>query len=191
MNIDPRSLYESMIDAGAVLSGFCGTFLAFRIQREAAYHRQVAVDFASSQAVDVYVGLTRFGCAFLLLCLGSLATCGFGLVFPLLGLAGIPWFLARSAVAVSGVTGALVLLSAYFAAELVHYRIVGKSIAPDATDWRREWPILVGGILLAGLVAAATFNTLAADQQGAGVDPRAASRPGAGYHGRGPVRSLA
>ena len=41
----------------------------------------------------------RFGCAFLLLCLASLGSGLFGLVFPLLGLAGMKWFMARSAMA--------------------------------------------------------------------------------------------
>jgi len=37
--------YEAALTAGAITSGFIGTFLAFRIQREAGYYRQVGAGF--------------------------------------------------------------------------------------------------------------------------------------------------
>ena len=67
-----------MLTAGAILSGFCGTFLAFRIQREAAYYRQPAVDYHGNKGKDVYIGLTHFTSAFLLLALATVCSVTFG-----------------------------------------------------------------------------------------------------------------
>ena len=50
--ITPESaerFFAEVLSAGAILCGFCGTFLSFRIQREAGYYRQVAIDFHSGQ----------------------------------------------------------------------------------------------------------------------------------------------
>ncbi len=67
MPIDPYSFYTATLSAGAILMGFYGTFLAFRIQREANYYRQPALDFGLSEARDVYIGLTHFSSSFLLI----------------------------------------------------------------------------------------------------------------------------
>lgn len=45
-------LSQSLLQAGAILAGFCGTFLAFRIQREASYYRQPVADFDTGRAAD-------------------------------------------------------------------------------------------------------------------------------------------
>lgn len=74
--MDPMSLYSSLLSAGAILAGFCGTFLAFRIQREANYYRQPALDFATGEARDVPIGLTHFTSGLLLLGIASICTAG-------------------------------------------------------------------------------------------------------------------
>ena len=55
-----ESFYTATLSAGAILTGFCGTFLSFRLQREANYYRQVALDFETREARDVFVDLTHF-----------------------------------------------------------------------------------------------------------------------------------
>ena len=57
---DPQGFYTAVLTAGAILTGFAGTFLQFRIQREASYHRQPAVSFEEANAKDVFIGLTHF-----------------------------------------------------------------------------------------------------------------------------------
>ena len=160
MSVDPMALYESLLGAGAILAGFCGTFLAFKIQREAGYFRQPVADFSSGRAKDVHVNLTHFSSSFLLLGLASVAACIFGVVFPLLGLAGVDGVLGWADVAVGGVIGTLVLLAAYFIDELVHYRILSGRLAGDAREWGREWVIVAGGIALAVAAAFLTARQL-------------------------------
>jgi hypothetical protein len=153
MRSDPVGLYSSLLSAGAILAGFCGTFLAFRIQREANYYRQPALDFDTGRARDVYVGLTHFTSGFLLLGMASICTCVFGVVFPLLVLAGSDWFLDHTRVAVAGVVGGLVLLVAYFVNELIHYRVLSSRLVGDAREWGREWIVVVLGIAVAAAMA--------------------------------------
>src|SRR5438067_526276 len=102
---DLEVLFQSLLSVGAILAGFCGTFLAFRIQREAKYSRQ---------------GLAHFTSPLLLLLCASAIICIFGILFPILALAGSQWLLSRSRFAVAGVVAAIVLLAAYFVDELVH-----------------------------------------------------------------------
>jgi hypothetical protein len=51
--------FESVLAAGAILSGFCGTFLSFRINRESNYYRQPALSYEEEKAKDIYIGRTH------------------------------------------------------------------------------------------------------------------------------------
>ena len=110
---DPHSFFETIISAGAILSGFCGTFLAFRIQREASYYSQPALSFDRQEAKDVLIRMTHFTSAFFLLLLGTFSALVFGFLFPLLALAGSAWILARPGLVVGGLVAALVLIGGY------------------------------------------------------------------------------
>jgi len=154
------SFYESVIAAGAILSGFCGTFLSFRIQREANYHRQPALSFEAGQAKDVHIGLTHFTSSFLLLCLGSLCSVVFGFLIPLFALAGPPWAQSCVGTVVAGLVAALVLIGGYFFDELVHYRILSGRLVDDAREWRGEIGIVIGGLGIALVAALLTLHTL-------------------------------
>jgi hypothetical protein len=87
MTADLQAFFAASLSAGAILTGFCGTFLSFRIQREANYCRQPVLDFQSGTAKDVCIGLSHFSSSFLLLILASLLAVAFGFVSPLLALA--------------------------------------------------------------------------------------------------------
>jgi hypothetical protein len=106
------------LSTGAILAGFCGTFLSFRIQREAGYYRQ-----ASGKGADNYIGLTHFTASLALLLMATIFTTVFGIVLPLLALSGFHSSM-RPGIIVGGLIGSVVLLAAYFVAELVHYRIL-------------------------------------------------------------------
>jgi uncharacterized membrane protein HdeD (DUF308 family) len=43
----------------------------------------------------------------------------------------------------------IILLLAYFADELVHYRIISGRLAHDAREWKNEWWIVAIGVLAA------------------------------------------
>jgi len=60
-----REFYSSVTTAGAILAGFSGTFLSFRIQRESNYYRQVSIE--RGEARDVYIGLSHFTSSFMLI----------------------------------------------------------------------------------------------------------------------------
>ena len=147
MNTD--SFFGAVLSAGAILSGFCGTFLAFRIQREASYYRQPAVDFHEGMGKDIFIGLTHFSSAFLLLVLATVCSGTFGFVFPLLALYGSQWFASHAGLVVGGIIASLLLIAAYFVGELIHYRIISSRLAHDASEWKREWWVVAIGILAA------------------------------------------
>ena len=88
LSSDDLAYFAACLSAGAILTGFCGTFLSFRIQREATYYRQPVCDFASGKARDVAIGLSHFSSPFLLLILGTLLAAAFGFVCPLLAISG-------------------------------------------------------------------------------------------------------
>jgi hypothetical protein len=157
MGSDGRAFFEAIIDAGAILCGFCGTFLAFRIQREAGYYRQPALDFQSGKARDVDIGLTHFSSGFLLLLLGSATSGVFGFLVPLFALAGNTWLLSRPAIVVGGLTFSSVVIATYFCAELVHYKILSTRLANDRKEWGSEWPVVVVGLLVALALASAAW----------------------------------
>jgi hypothetical protein len=149
MLLNPELFFSSALSAGAIISGFCATFLAFRLQREASYYRQVALDFERREAKDIFIGLTHFTSALLLLILATICAVLFGFIFPLLALHGSIWFAARSGYVVGGMIGSLILLFAYFADELIHYRIITGRLAQDAREWKNEWWLVGIGILAA------------------------------------------
>lgn len=136
------------MSAGAILSGFCGTFLVFRIQREAAYHRQPVADYHEGKGKDVCLGLTHFTSAFLLLILATVCSATFGFVFPLLALSGSGWIAERPGTVVGGMIGALLLIGAYFFDELLHYQIL-RNLSSDTREWKREWWVVGIGVLSA------------------------------------------
>lgn len=149
-----EQFFAAALSAGAILCGFCGTFLTFRIQREAGYYRQVALDFNSGQAKDIYVGRTHFTSAFLLLTLATVSSAVFGFVLPLLALNGTACVASRPGVVAGGMIAALILLGSYFVAELVHYRILSGRLVNDAREWKTEWWIVAFGVLAAGVCVA-------------------------------------
>lgn len=158
MSCQPIEFYRSVIGAGAILTGFCGTFLSFRIQREAGYFRQPATSFEEGKARDVYIGLTHFTSSFFLLILASLCSMFFGFLFPLLALLGDACALVTPRVIAGGLIATLVLLTFYFFDELLHYQIVGESLAQDAREWGREIPLVIVALVLAAAVYFATVS---------------------------------
>jgi len=148
VTVEPLRFFESIINAGAILAGFCGTFLAFRIQREASYYRQPVLDYEKGKAKDIFIGLTHFTSAFLLLILATLCAFTFGFIIPLLAIAGSFWALAQTALVVSGLVASLVFILSYFLDELIHYRVLSVNLVNDAREWRREWIIVIGALTI-------------------------------------------
>jgi len=149
VTVEPLNFFESIINAGAILAGFCGTFLAFRIQREANYYRQPVLDYEKENAKDIFIGLTHFTSAFLLLILATLCAFTFGFIIPLLAIAGSSWALAQTALVVSGLIASLVFILSYFLDELIHYRVLSGNLVNDVLEWRREWIIVIGSLIIA------------------------------------------
>lgn len=153
------AFFDSVFDAGTILCGFCGTFLSFRIQREATYYRQPALNFESAEAKDIFIGLTHFTVAFLLLILATVSATIFGFILPLFAIAGARWVLNRPNLVLSGLVATVVLLCAYYWAELAHYQIVSRKLTHDKDEWRGECLIAILGISL-GLISAVTTYIL-------------------------------
>jgi hypothetical protein len=65
--MQPWEFYAAILNAGTILWGFNGTFLAFRLQREAAYRRQPVLDFNTASGKDVDLNLQRLSWPFLIL----------------------------------------------------------------------------------------------------------------------------
>ena len=145
--------------AGAILTGFCGTFLSFRLQREANYYRQVAVDFEHNEARDIYVGLTHFTGPLLLLLLSTIVAALFGFVFPLVALAEpASQIMFSVGIVAAGEVAALVLLFGYFVGELVHYQVLTTSLVNDAMEWGSQWPVVLLTVMLAAAVFFVVFK---------------------------------
>lgn len=160
--------FEAIFAAGAILSGFCGTFLVFRIQREANYYRQPVLDFRRKEAKSVDIKSQQFSSAFFLLILTSLFSVVFGFVIPLLALAGSAWAMEQTKWVVGGLLAALIWLAAYFFDELVHYHILRPKVIcewsdrfcqkvlkrrPSDKEWCREWREEMWIVLLALILA--------------------------------------
>jgi hypothetical protein len=150
---DHETFYAAVLSAGAILTGFSGTFLQFRIQREANYYRQPVLSYVegarAGKAQDTYISLTHFTAAFLLIIMATLTALAFGFVFPLLALAEMsPQFVSPRFVTF-GLLSALFPLLGYFLTELFHYRILSMGLMNDITEWRQEWPVVVVAIAAA------------------------------------------
>ena len=150
----PESFFSAVLSAGAILSGFCGTFLSFRLQREATYYRQPAIDFQAKvgerNSKDIYIGLTHFTSSFFLLILATLCTVVCGVLLPLLALQGCDWAASHRGLIVGGIIAGLLLIAAYFVDELVHYQILSWSrLVVDLRDWEKEWWIVTLAVLCA------------------------------------------
>ncbi|MGA2771236.1 MAG: hypothetical protein ABSG26_10520 [Bryobacteraceae bacterium] len=128
------TFFAASLNVGAILAGFCATFLSFRIQREAGYYR--------------HGNRSHFTASLLLLLLATLCTAVCGIVLPLLALVGSgPWI--SPGLIVGGVIGGLLLLAAYFVTELRHYDVFKVSLKNDRAEWKREWPLVAVGVICA------------------------------------------
>src|SRR5271170_1588768 len=93
--------FAASLNVGAILAGFCATFLSFRIQREAGYYRA-----PDGKGKDTFSNLSHFTASLLLLSLATLWTAVCGIVFPLLALVcSGPWISPR--LIVGGLVGGL------------------------------------------------------------------------------------
>jgi hypothetical protein len=135
--------YEAALTAGSIIFGFVGTFLNFRIQREANYHRQPGPD---SDGQDVYLGLSHFTSSLALIILAGFIAMIFGVFEPLAALAHWTTIASSPACIVSGIVVSLILIVGYFFDELFHYKITCKL---DSEGWRREWWIVGVTVILA------------------------------------------
>lgn len=149
MTPEEQNFFSAALSAGAILTGFCGTFLSFRIQREAAYHRQPALDYEKDKAKDVYIGLSHFTSSFLVLILASLVTMVFGFILPLIALAGSGSAMVTVPVVTGGLVAALVLISGYFLVEMRHYHILSNKLLHDRAEWGRQNGVVAICVFLA------------------------------------------
>jgi hypothetical protein len=95
----------------------------------------------------VYIELTHFTAAFLLIILATLTALAFGFALPLLALAELaPAWINPKTITV-GLLSALPLLIGYFVTELVHYGILGNRLMQDIAEFKREWPWVVIALL--------------------------------------------
>lgn len=156
MQLEEVAFFEAVINAGAILAGFCGTFLVFRIQREASYYRQPFLSDQEEEVSDAFIGLSHFTSSFLLIILAALVSFIFGLIVPLFGLLGKNGPLSPEMV-VGGLVGAVVLLAGYFYDEMVHYGIFDQKLEFDSFEWKRELPIVIVTILLSGLASTVIY----------------------------------
>jgi hypothetical protein len=137
-----ENFFGDALAAGAILTGFCGTFLSFRIEREAEYHRK-----PDSQPDSV--SLSHFSASFLILISASVITMIFGTALPLLGLSGVTSKWITIKLITAGLFAGLALIVGYFAVELVHYDIRFNKLRSDKEEWKREMPIVIVSFLLA------------------------------------------
>jgi hypothetical protein len=122
MCIETAKFFSDMIGAGAILTGLCGTFFAFRIQREATFYSQPYCNDEDEWDV-VVIDRTHFSAPFFLLSFAFLASLISGLVIPLLGMLGIKNFIVSPGFATGGLFVAIILLGFYIIAELQHYHL--------------------------------------------------------------------
>jgi hypothetical protein len=163
MTVDPAAFYQAVIGAGATLSGFCGIFLAFRIQREASYYRQPVLSFdreTGKDFKDVFLDLTKFSAPLFLLLLATICSVIFGIILPLFALVGSSWALSNFRFIAAGQVAALILLGSYFLGELIHYEVLGKCTIQQMCDWGKEWAVVIIGLVGSLLGAALTYCLL-------------------------------
>ena len=164
MSLDDYARFcEAALTAGALLSGFIGTFLSFRIQREANYYRQPVTKFYEGADVgrgqDAWIGRSQFNSSFLLIILAALSAAVFGILLPLAALACLPSETVSVELVLAGVVFSLVLAAFYFLDEMIHYEIIKFSrLAADLKSWGNvESVVVVIGILLALLFGTIAF----------------------------------
>ncbi|NJC00235.1 hypothetical protein GGR63_000122 [Xanthomonas sp. 3272] len=145
-----NEFFSASLAAGAILTGFCGTFLSFRIQREASYYRQPAVDFRTGKGRDVFIGLSHFTSSFLLLAVATLLAIVFGFALPLLALYGLN--VSRQAVVI-GILNSLLFVCAYFVCEMVHYGILNRRLLHDRAEWGRSKGLVAATCLISGVLS--------------------------------------
>jgi drug/metabolite transporter (DMT)-like permease len=133
---DLTNFFAASLNVGAILAGFCATFLSFRIQREAGYYR--SPDGSGKNR-------SHFTASLLLLLLATLCTAVCGIVLPLLALIGSGPRISPRLI-VGGVIGGLLLLAAYFVTELRHYDVF-KILKNDLAEWKRELPLVAVGVI--------------------------------------------
>jgi hypothetical protein len=158
--ISPKDFYTAVLTAGTVLTGFTGSFLQFRIQREANYYRQPVLDFETGKAKDVAIGLSHFSSSFLLLICAVVLEIAFGFILPLLAMADVHFSFLKPNLIVAGLIAALIILAGYFCAELVHYRILNTRLLHDKAEWGRQWAVVSITLALAILFGIACFLLL-------------------------------
>jgi hypothetical protein len=137
-------VYEAALAGGAVLSGFIGTFLSFRIAREANYYSQPVFDCKQQKWKSAEINLSHFPPSLLLIILSWVGSTLFGLLCPL-------WALARRspspspALIFAGILSSIILVAAYFLVEMVHYRMF-------RFKWGSEWGLVMCFLLLSILL---------------------------------------
>ncbi len=155
-----KDFYTAVLTAGTILTGFTGSFLQFRIQREANYYRQPALSFEKAEAKDIFIGLSHFTSSFLLVMCAVILEIIFGFCLPLLAMANAHLSFISSRLVVAGLIAALIFLVGYFCAELVHYQILNRRLLYDKNEWGRQWPLVITTFNLALLLSVVTFLLL-------------------------------
>lgn len=122
MCIETANFFSEVIGAGAILTGLCGTFFAFRIQRESTFYSQPYRKKDGTWEVSL-IDRTHCTAPFRLLCWAFFASLCFGLCIPLLGMVGIKHPLVTPFVVTVGLFVAIILLIFYVLAELLHYHL--------------------------------------------------------------------
>jgi len=150
MEHDPNTFFSAVISAGAILSGFCGTFLAFRIQREAGYYRQ---------SEDKAGNLSHFTSSLLLLILATISSIFFGVLIPLFALADPSLGVGSVPLVVAGLVAAIVLILGYFFNELFHYHVF-KFLNNTSGEWKRERLVWIGALLAAFVAGGCAYFVL-------------------------------
>jgi len=158
MDVPPKDFYTAVLAAGAILTGFSGSFLQFRIQRESNYYRQPAISYEQNKGRDVLIGLSHFSGAFFLIICAVVLEMIFGFCLPLLALANINLSAADPKTIAAGLIAALIFLLGYFAAELVHYEILNVNLISDRREWGREWPLVISTFVVALIAAIAVHG---------------------------------
>lgn len=174
-----KEFYEAVIASGSILAGFSGTFLQFRLQREASYYRQAAVSLERigdngdeggiaepgvtysligghlyrKLGQDVSIRLSHFSVSFLMLVISVMLSFVFGFLLPLFALSGV-WPYVDPGPVVAGLTSATLFLMGYFLTELYHYNIVPLNLPVDKREWWKELCIFFfTSLVIAGLAS--------------------------------------
>ena len=158
MDISAKDFYTAVLAAGAILTGFSGSFLQFRIQRESNYYRQPAVSYEENKGRDVFIGLSHFSGSFFLIICAIVLEMIFGFCLPLLALANADLSAANPKIIAAGLIAALIFLLGYFAAELVHYEIINVKLLNDRREWGRQWPLVISTFVVALLAAISIYR---------------------------------